>query len=82
MILNAKLGLSLRAQYIKVHTALIIDLRLTIVLKICNQIKALANFKCPKMGSSFIFVQSMYFKLAVSSENVSQIEFYMEVAFL
>ena len=34
------------------------------------------------MGSSFIFVQSMYFKLAVSSETVSQIEFYMEVAFL
>ena len=33
------------------------------------------------MGSSFIFVQSMHFKLAVSNENVSQIEFYMEVAF-
>ena len=34
------------------------------------------------MGSSFILVQSMYFKLAVWNENDFQVEFNMQVAFL
>ena len=34
------------------------------------------------MGSSFILVQSMYFKLAVWNEKDFQVEFNMQVAFL